>query len=105
MVGTGPWEGKVDILVIWRTVCPDPYHVYVYYNFTNEQIIKMPKEKFIAQIKDKYAMARGFSFDATKVFGAYYKFVFDTKQYYDGLAHRHLRNPVVGKLLLVSLIN
>jgi hypothetical protein len=107
MVGTGPLEDKLDVLVIcsiWRTVCSDPYHIYVYYNLTTEKIIKIPKANFIDLIKDKYAMARGYTFDAPAVFRAYDKFVADTQQYYDGQASRHLRDPVVGKLQIVSVI-
>jgi hypothetical protein len=107
LIGAGDFEGKIDMLVIcsiWRTLCPDPVHYYIYYNFTTGEITKVPKAKFIKAISEKYAMSRGFAFDADKVYQAYYKFVIDTKQYYDGLANRHLRNPAVEKLLIVSII-
>jgi hypothetical protein len=92
-----------DIVIcgIWRTLCDNPFVVFVYYDINTDTIIKLKSDKFNESIVKCYIMKKSLRFDEDLVYNRYYDFVNELGLVYDGVLPRESKNPNKKKEELV----
>jgi hypothetical protein len=95
---------EIVICGIWRTLCDNPFCVFVYYDINTDTVIKLKDNVFNKEILPKYILKKSFRFDEELVFKRYLEFVDDLGLIYDEALPRESKNPKKKKEELVMLL-